>query len=155
MNSAAELPQRLMADVVLDRGTLQLPPEKLVAWLEELGAAEAGVAAEAPTQLVALALTLQEKWPGQCDVLLDQLMALAVSVVADGASVKQAFAEAGVDIATIAAVTGFSDSRIPVGARAGARGSSVLEVALGNKRDSRRGHPAPRKAPRGHPAPRK
>lgn len=138
MKSAAELPQRLMADVEIDGGQPRLPPEKLVAWLEELGAAQAGVAAEVPTQLVALALTLQEKWPGQCDVLLDQLMALAVSALADEASVKQAFADAGVDVAQVAAVTGFSDSRIPVGARVGAGGSSVLEVALRNKRKTPR-----------------
>ena len=122
-----------MADVEFNGGAPRLPPEKLVAWLEELRAPPAGVAVEAPTQLVALALTLQEKWPGQCDVLLDQLMALAFAVLADEASVKQAFAEAGVDVDRVAAVTGFSASKIPVGARGG-EGSSAIDVILSNKR---------------------
>lgn len=122
-----------MADVDFNGGAPVLPAEKLVAWLEELSAAPAGVAAEAPTQLIALALTLQEKWPGHCDALIDQLMALAVAVLADAASVKEAFAAAGVDVNRVAAVTGFSQSKIPVAAR-GAEGTSVMDAILRNKR---------------------
>lgn len=129
--------ERLMADVDLHGGSPRIPPEKLAAWLDELDGRRTPIGPEVPTHLVALALTLQDKWPGQCDVLLDQLMLLALAVLCDEAAVKEHFAAAGVDVErTHAAVTGSSDTKIPVGARGGT-GRSTIDVMLEHRRQKR------------------
>jgi hypothetical protein len=123
---------RLLADFVYADGSPRLSDAGFAQWLDRLLALPRDEQDEAGVHLLALAITLHERFGAAAAAAIEQLAILAQALALEAAFVVERLAAGGVDVARLATVVGSTSSAIPVSARPRVAGAvSALQLRLG------------------------